>query len=88
MSIVPDVPHKVETWGQVTRIDGMPVPLDVRMEDVRGGGSTELRVSDVVWDRELPDDLFDPRKLRDVAHHGRRDAGVGGSARRAQHELE
>ena len=58
---------KVETWGQVTRIDGMPVPLDVRMEDVRGGGSTELRVSDVVWDRELPDDLFDPRKLRDVA---------------------
>jgi hypothetical protein len=58
---------KVETWGVVTRIDGTPVPLQVRMEDVRQGGSTELRVSDVVWDRELPDDLFDPRKLRDVA---------------------
>jgi len=58
---------KVETWGQVTRIDGTPVPLDVRMEDVRQGGSTELRVSDVLWDRELPDELFGPHKLRDAA---------------------
>jgi len=58
---------KVETWGQVTRIDGTPVPLNVRMEDTRQGGSTELRVSDVLWDRDLPDDLFDPGKLPEAA---------------------
>jgi hypothetical protein len=54
---------KVETWGHVVQIDGTPIPLQVRMEDVRQGGSTELRVSDVLWDRELPDALFEPRNL-------------------------
>jgi outer membrane lipoprotein-sorting protein len=59
---------KVETWGQVTRIDGTPVPLLIRMEDIRQGESTELRVSDLLWDRELPDDLFDTRNLPKAAH--------------------
>ncbi len=54
---------KVETWGDVTRIDGVPIPLRVRMEDVRGKGSTEIRVSDVLWNRELPPELFEPRNL-------------------------
>ncbi len=59
---------KVETWGQVTRIDGTPVPLLVRMQDVRQGGeTTELHVSDVLWDRQLPDDLFEPRNLAESA---------------------
>jgi len=61
---------KVETWGQVTRIDGVPVPLQVRMEDVRQGASTELRVSDLLWDRELPDDLFQPGKLPEAVSSG------------------
>jgi len=58
---------KVETWRDTTAIDGVPIPMRVKMEDVRQGGSTELRVSDVLWDRELPDDLFDPGKLPEAA---------------------
>lgn len=58
---------KVETWGQVTRIDNVPVPLHVRMDDVRQGESTELRLSDLLWDRQLPDDLFEPGKLPQAA---------------------
>jgi hypothetical protein len=54
---------KVETWSDVTAIDGVPIPLRDRMEDVRQGGSTEIRVSDVLWDRELPAALFEPRNL-------------------------
>src|SRR5205814_4580541 len=42
---------RIETWSEVTRVDGTPIPLRVRMEDVRQGGGTELRVSDVLWDR-------------------------------------
>ena len=43
------------------------MPLQVRMEDVRQGASTELRVSDLHWDRQLPDDLFQPGKLPEAA---------------------
>jgi hypothetical protein len=54
---------KVETWSDVAKIDDVPVPLTVRMEDVRQSGFSEIRVSDVLWDRDLPDDLFEPRNL-------------------------
>jgi hypothetical protein len=58
---------KVETWGDVTRIDDVPIPLLDRMEDVRQKGSTEMRVSDVLWDREFPADFFEPRNLPSAA---------------------
>ena len=58
---------KVETWGDVTRIDGIPIPLLDRMEEVRQGGSTEIRVSDLLWDRKLPAELFEPKNLPDAA---------------------
>jgi len=58
---------KVETWNQVTRIDGIPIALGDRTEDVRQTGSTEIRVSDVLWDRTLPAELFEPRNLPEAA---------------------
>jgi len=58
---------KVQTWSDVTAINGTPIPLRMRMQDVRQRGSTEIRVSDVLWDRELPDDLFDPHNLPQAA---------------------
>ena len=58
---------KVETWGNVVRIDGVPIPLLDKMEDVRQGGSTEMRMSEVLWDRELPPALFDPKNLPEAA---------------------
>src|SRR5262249_54368709 len=54
---------KVEKWAQVTAIDGVAIPMSVVMEDVRQGGSTEVRVSDVLWDCKIPDDAFDPDRL-------------------------
>ena len=41
--------------------------LRVRMDDVRQGDGTEMRVSDVLWDRELEDDLFQPSNLPKAA---------------------
>jgi hypothetical protein len=58
---------KVETWGDVARIDGVPIPLRDKMEEVRQGGSTEIRVSDVLWDRQLPPELFEPKNLPEAA---------------------
>lgn len=58
---------KVETWAQVTEIDGVPLPLRITMDDVRQGSRTELRVSDVLWDRDIPDDMFEPQHLPDTA---------------------
>ncbi|MEW6271062.1 MAG: outer membrane lipoprotein-sorting protein [Thermodesulfobacteriota bacterium] len=58
---------KVETFGSVARIDGIPTPLQIRMEDVRGGTSSTLDVTSVDYDADLPDSLFDPKKLRVVA---------------------
>jgi hypothetical protein len=37
------------------------------MDDVRQGGSTELRVSEVLWNQPLPDELFEPSNLDKAA---------------------
>jgi hypothetical protein len=58
---------KVETFQQVTTVNGVPTPLALRMEDRQSGGSTDIVVSDVRYDVDLPDALFDPAHLRDAA---------------------
>ncbi|MEW6297928.1 MAG: outer membrane lipoprotein-sorting protein [Thermodesulfobacteriota bacterium] len=57
---------KSEFFEEVATIDGKPTPLRVRMHDVRQDTVTELRVSDVRTDVELPDELFDPDQLPEV----------------------
>lgn len=54
---------KVEDFAQVERVDGVPTPLSIRMEDVREPGTSELRVSALRYDATVPDDLFDPARL-------------------------
>jgi hypothetical protein len=58
---------KVETFEQVTDINGTPTPLRIRMQDKEEGGSTEIDVSEVRYDVDVPDSLFDPAHLRDAA---------------------
>jgi len=54
---------KVERTVRVARIEGVPTPLSVRMENVQEGSSTELEVTAVRYGVELPDALFDPAQL-------------------------
>jgi hypothetical protein len=58
---------KVETFGAVTRVDGVPTPLQIRIEDVRGKTSSTLDVTSISYDADVPDSLFEPAKLRAVA---------------------
>ncbi|NOT55512.1 MAG: outer membrane lipoprotein-sorting protein [Deltaproteobacteria bacterium] len=58
---------KVETFEKITVIDGIPTLLLVRMADVRAGFTSELRVSEVRYNTDLPDSLFDPTQLAGAA---------------------
>ena len=51
----------------VASIDGVPVATSTRIEDKVDGGKTEMQVSDVRADVEIPDALFDPSRLGQVA---------------------
>jgi hypothetical protein len=55
---------KSEYFEQVTVIDGIPTPLRIRMHDLQADSTTELQMSEVRYDVEVPDALFDPEQLR------------------------
>jgi outer membrane lipoprotein-sorting protein len=55
---------KNEYFEQVAVIDGKPAPLRIRMHDVQQNTTTQLTVSNVRTDVELPDELFDPEHLQ------------------------
>jgi hypothetical protein len=57
---------KTETFEEAI-IDGAPTPIRIQMKDLLGKSSTELRVSDVRYNVEVPDALFDPMKLPTAA---------------------
>jgi hypothetical protein len=58
---------KTEVFENVTVIDGVPTPLVMRMQDRQAGTSTELRVSEVRYDVDIPDDFFTPERLPQAA---------------------
>lgn len=58
---------KSEYFEKVTVINGVPTPLVIRMEDRQGRTSTELQVSEVRYDVEIPDELFAPERLSQAA---------------------
>jgi hypothetical protein len=57
---------KIERFGEIKRIDGVPTPLWIRMEDLQDGSSSTIAVSDVCYDTNVPDILFDPSHLSEV----------------------
>jgi outer membrane lipoprotein-sorting protein len=58
---------KTETVGAVTRVDGIPTPLQTTITNVGTGTSTTLVVNSVTYDANVPDTLFAPEGLRGVA---------------------
>lgn len=59
---------KTEHFEDVSVIDGAPTPLRIRVQNVQEDVSSELRVSEVRYDVQIPDALFDPDRLPEVAH--------------------
>ena len=53
---------KVELYENTT-VEGVPTPVRIRMEDKQTGNSTELRVSNVRYDAQVPDQVFDSKRL-------------------------
>jgi outer membrane lipoprotein-sorting protein len=58
---------KTATYGAVTRVDGVPTPLEITMTNRQGGTSTTLKVTSVSYEANIPDTLFAPEGLRKVA---------------------
>ncbi len=58
---------KTEVFENVTVIDGVPTPLVMRMQDRQAGTSTELRVSEVRHDVDIPDEFFASERLSQAA---------------------
>ena len=54
---------KKETFDSVAAISGMPTVMHVRMTDLDANTSSDLNVSSVQYDVDLPDTLFDPDHL-------------------------
>jgi outer membrane lipoprotein-sorting protein len=54
---------KTTVFDQVTVVDGVPTPLQIRMLDKQQNTSTEFQVSEVHYDVDVPDALFDPQRL-------------------------
>lgn len=58
---------KTVLFEQVSIIDGVPTPLRLRMQDLQQDTSTELTMSEVRYDADLPEALFEPSGLPQVA---------------------
>ena len=60
---------KTESLDNVTEIDGVPTVLHAIMKDVQSQTSTELTISEVRYDVEVPDSVFEPYKLAQLVDH-------------------
>lgn len=58
---------KIETFGSVTRVDGIPTAMQITMDTVGAQSKSKLDVTDVTYGTGLPDDLFSPAKLSQIA---------------------
>jgi hypothetical protein len=54
---------KVETFEDVTTIDGQPVATRIKMQDKQSGGASEIVVSNLRFGVDLPDALFERGSL-------------------------
>jgi outer membrane lipoprotein-sorting protein len=58
---------KVATFDSVSRVDGMPTPFRITMENIPNRTSSELTVTNVTYAAKIPDEIFTPAKLRTIA---------------------
>lgn len=66
---VANVLWRKETFPESPVIDGIPTPIRIRMEDKQSGEWSEIQVTDVQYDAQIPDEVFDPGKLRETSNH-------------------
>ncbi len=55
-----------QIFQEVSVIDGVPTPLRIRMTNVQQQTYTELKMSEVRYDVDVPDTLLDPLRLSEV----------------------
>jgi len=58
---------KVARFDDVAVIDGVPTVLHATIKDEQAGGSSEMKVSEVKYDSEVSEKLFDPAELANAA---------------------
>jgi hypothetical protein len=58
---------KTQICDSATVIDGVPTILHVQLKDLEGKTSTDLNVSSVKYDVDVPDSVFDPDRLPALA---------------------
>lgn len=68
---------KTEVFDSVTTVDGAPTVLHVKMTDLLGNTSTDLNVTQIKYDVQVPDSLFDPQNLSKLADDPLWQAGGG-----------
>lgn len=70
---------KKETFDSVSTINGLPTILHVQMKDLDANTSSDLAISQVTYDVELPDTLFDPDHLPKLTDNAQWQAGGAGT---------
>jgi len=50
-------------------VDGIPTITKIVMNDVQSGSSSEIDVTKVIQNKQMPADLFDPKHLPEIADH-------------------
>jgi outer membrane lipoprotein-sorting protein len=58
---------KVETYEGVSRFDGVPTALKTTMRNLPAKTWTELKITEVSYGLDIPDEVFDQTKLRTIA---------------------
>jgi outer membrane lipoprotein-sorting protein len=58
---------KKETFEKITVINGIPTPLRIRMKDIRNLTESTFDITEVRYDVDVPDDLFNPASLPKAA---------------------
>jgi hypothetical protein len=62
---------KVERFGPVQSMNGVPTVLRRELEDRQAGGRTTMETRNVQYDVQLPDDVFDPLQFPTAAQRQR-----------------
>jgi hypothetical protein len=58
---------KKETFSNVTVVNGLPTPMSITMKDVLNGTMTELKITSIRTDMEIPNEFFLPEHLSKAA---------------------
>jgi hypothetical protein len=55
-----------QVYEDVATIDGVPTPMHVRVDDVQSNDWSDYEVKDLHYDIQIPDEVFDPKRLPDA----------------------